>query len=46
MVISPSFQSKVTKQQWVLQECLGRVPEEYVAARELLQYGLVRTSFK
>jgi len=40
------FQSKIVKRSWVLQECLYRVPEEYDAARELLEYGLVRTSFK
>lgn len=42
----PPFQSKIVKRSWVLQECLYRVPEEYDAARELLEYGLVRTSFK
>jgi len=40
------YLSKIVKRSWVLQECLYRVPEEYDAARELLEYGLVRTSFK
>ncbi|KAJ9580564.1 hypothetical protein L9F63_024257, partial [Diploptera punctata] len=35
--------SKVTKQTWVLKECVERVPETFDAARELLQFGLHKT---
>jgi hypothetical protein len=37
------LQSKVTKQVWVLKECVERVPETYGAARELLLFGLEGT---
>lgn len=39
-------QSKVTKQVWVLKECVERVPETYGAARELLQFGLQGTDIE
>ena len=34
------YLSKVTKRNWVLRECLERVPTDVDAARELLIYGL------
>ena len=39
------LQSKISKQQWVLPQCLGRLPEDCEAVRELLQYGLIGTAF-
>lgn len=32
--------SKVTKREWVLEECATRVPQSLEAARELLNFGL------
>lgn len=37
------YLSKVTKRNWVLRECLERVPCDVDAARELLLYGLQNT---
>lgn len=37
------FQRKIKKRNWVLQECLERVPDNIDAARELLQFGLKGT---
>ena len=37
------YLSKVAKRNWVLRECLERVPEDVDAARELLIYGLKNT---
>ena len=37
------YLSKVAKRNWVLRECLERVPEDVDAARELLLYGLKNT---
>lgn len=37
------YLSKVTKRNWVLRECLERVPNDVDAARELLLYGLKNT---
>ncbi|KAK4028880.1 hypothetical protein OUZ56_021899 [Daphnia magna] len=37
------YLSKVTKRNWVLRECLERVPTDIDAARELLLYGLKNT---
>ena len=34
------MQSKVKNRLWVLNECVDRVPENYEAAKQLLQYGL------
>ncbi|XP_026284757.1 NBAS subunit of NRZ tethering complex isoform X1 [Frankliniella occidentalis] len=38
------YLSKVSNQTWVLRECLERVPESLLAARELLEFGLKATS--
>ena len=38
-------QSRVSKQQWVMSECLHRVTNDYNAMSDLLKYGLIRTSF-
>lgn len=37
------YLSKVSKRDWVLRECLGRVPDDVDAVRELLTYGLKNT---
>lgn len=37
------YLSKVTKRNWLLRECLERVPNDVDAARELLLYGLKNT---
>lgn len=37
------MQSKVSKCEWVLDECLERVPDNFDALRELLEYGLLRS---
>ena len=37
------YLSKVSKRNWVLRECLERVPNDVDAARELLLYGLKNT---
>lgn len=37
-------QSRVTKQQWVMSECLYRVTDDYNAMNDLLKYGLIRTN--
>ena len=37
------YLSKVTKRNWLLRECLERVPNDIDAARELLLYGLKNT---
>ena len=41
-----SLQSKVKNRLWVLNECVERVPEDYEAAKQLLQYGLHGTDAK
>ncbi|XP_034245235.1 neuroblastoma-amplified sequence-like isoform X2 [Thrips palmi] len=38
------YLSKVSNQTWVLRECLDRVPESLLAARELVEFGLKATS--
>lgn len=38
------YLSKVSNQTWVLRECLDRVPESLLAARELIEFGLKATS--
>ncbi len=38
-----SIQAKIQKRNWVLQECLDRVPDTFDAALELLQFGLKGT---
>ncbi|KAK3925364.1 Neuroblastoma-amplified sequence [Frankliniella fusca] len=38
------YLAKVSNQTWVLRECLERVPESLLAARELLEFGLKATS--
>eukprot|EP00731_Ephydatia_muelleri_P015825 Em0009g249a len=40
------YLSKVSKEEWVIQECMNRVARDYETTRELLQYGLVKTSFR
>lgn len=37
------YLSKVSKRDWVLRECLGRVPNDIDAVRELLMFGLQNT---
>jgi len=37
------LQGKIQKRNWVLQECLDRVPDTIDACRELLQFGLKGT---
>ena len=37
------YLSKVSKRNWVLRECLERVPDDIDSARELLDYGLKNT---
>lgn len=32
--------AKVSKRSWVLNECISRVPDNFEAARELLNFGL------
>lgn len=39
-------QSQVSKRSWVLQECLNRSTTDYITTRNLLEYGLTRTSFR
>lgn len=38
------YLSKVSNQTWVLRECLDRVPESLLAARDLIDFGLKATS--
>lgn len=38
--------SKVTKRAWVLNECVTRVPDNLIAARELLNFGLKKSSLQ
>ena len=38
------MQSRVSKQQWVMSECLYRVTDDYNAMNDLLKYGLIRTA--
>ncbi|CAG7816117.1 unnamed protein product [Allacma fusca] len=37
------FLAKITKRNWVLQECLDRVPDNLIAARKLLEFGMKGT---
>ncbi len=41
-----SVQSKISHRSEVLQECMNRVSEDYLTTKQLLEYGLSRTSFK
>ena len=40
------YLSKVSKRNWVLRECIERVPDDVDAARELLLYGLKNTDLQ
>ncbi|XP_019858990.1 PREDICTED: neuroblastoma-amplified sequence-like [Amphimedon queenslandica] len=40
------YLSKVSKMSWVLKECLHSVAPDFLTMKELLSYGLHRTSFK
>nr|XP_042904334.1 neuroblastoma-amplified sequence [Parasteatoda tepidariorum] len=40
------YLSKIKKRSWVLHECLERVPENFEAAKELLDYGMRGTDVK
>ncbi|XP_065910966.1 NBAS subunit of NRZ tethering complex-like isoform X2 [Dysidea avara] len=40
------YLSRVSKQQWVMSECLRRVTNNYEAMIDLLKYGLIRTSIE
>ena len=40
------YLSKVSKRSWVLKECLHCVAPDFLTMKELLSYGLHRTSFK
>ena len=43
LLIAIKLQAKITKRNWVLQECLERVPTDINAARQLLEFGLKGT---
>ncbi|GLH06021.1 Neuroblastoma-amplified sequence [Gryllus bimaculatus] len=40
------YLSKITKRSWVLKECVQRVPENFEAAQELLEFGLLGTNLE
>jgi hypothetical protein len=40
------MQAKISDYGCVLRECSSRVPDDYTAAKELLLYGLSKTSFR